>query len=114
MTERLFICKLLLDNLHLLSFYQLTEASFTGVMKETYIINIIVDIDTSKTKGCVDPWWKRGSGLTQPTQCTVQIVHSVCEDGNEPCIRGQSFAQCADDEMLCAALSLCEASDAAR
>ena len=28
--------------------------------------------------------------------------------------RGQSFAQCADDEMLCAALSLCEASDAGR
>ena len=44
----------------------------------------------------------------------MQIVRSVLEEGKEPRTRGQSFAQCADDEMLCAALSLCEASDAAR
>ena len=70
MTERLYIntlqiCQLLLDNLHLLSFYQLTEESFIGVtplnptkanaLHEKNIhhvrIYIILDIGTtSKTK----------------------------------------------------------------
>ena len=76
MTERLYIntlqiCQLLLDNLHLLSFYQLTEESFIGVTplnptkanalheKKTYTmyvyISYLILVLLQKRRCCVDP-----------------------------------------------------------
>ena len=74
MTERLYIntlqiCKLLLDNLHLLSFYQLTEESFIGVtllnptkanaLHEENIhheyISYLILVLLQKRRCCVDP-----------------------------------------------------------